>query len=247
MATAGAPSMPPNAAWTPLSLTAAAARLADLHPTLARLAATHGVPTARLLPVPSHHHFGTLARAVVGQQVSGAAAATIHARVLQAAGLEDASATGGLLTASAVVATPLGALRAAGLSGRKVAYVASLAAAFSPGGSLHGVDLAALDDDAVAIALTALPGIGPWTAHMFAMFALGRPDVLPTGDLGIRKGVAALFHGGGGKKGYAAALPSPAQMEALTAGWAPHRSLACWWLWRLVGEEEAAGKGKTKK
>ena len=249
---------PPPTAWTPASLTAAAARLAGLHPALARLHAVHGVPTSRLLPVPAHHHFGMLARAIVGQQVSTRAAVTIHTRVLAAAGLGTGSSRqpppdpAGLLTPAAIAATPADALRAAGLSGRKVAYVTALAAAFTPpGGALAGLDLARLDDAALATTLTAVPGVGPWTAAMFAIFALGRPDILPTGDLGIRKGVASVFRqggsgnssqGGAGPSFSSSPLPSPAQMEALTAAWAPHRSLACWWLWRLVGEEAEAGR-----
>ena len=235
---------PAPLAWTPASLTAAADRLAALHPTLRDLHARHGVPTARLLPVPPHHHFGTLARALVGQQVSGAAAATIHARALAAAGLGSGGGGGGgaLLTPAAVAATPLEALRAAGLSGRKASYVTALAAAFTPpAGSLAGVDLRTLDDASLVAALTAIPGIGPWSAHMFCMFGLGRPDVLPTGDLGIKKGVALLFGLRGG------ALPGPSEMEGLMRAFEPHRSLACWWLWRLVGESESAKGGEGKK
>jgi len=238
--------VPPALVWTPASLAAAADRLAGMHPTLADLRARHGVPTARLLPLPPSRHFGTLARAIVGQQVSGAAAATIHGRVLVAAGVVEAatSSTTALLTPAAVAATPTDALRSAGLSGRKATYLASLAAAFSPpSGALAGVDLTSLDDAALNAALTALPGVGPWTAHMFAMFALGRPDVLATGDLGIRKGVGLVFGLGGGGSG-GGQLPGAEVMERLTAPWAPHRSLACWWLWRLVGESEERGKGK---
>lgn len=105
-------------------------------------------------------------------------------------------------------------------------------------GSLSDARMAALPDAALRAAITEVHGLGPWTADMHLMFALGHPDVLPVGDLGVRRGVQ-LLHG-------LAELPTPAAMEALTAGWRPWRSVGSWYMWR-VAEAAAAAKKQEKK
>ena len=106
-------------------------------------------------------------------------------------------------------------------------YVADFARRFADG-SLSDAALGGLGDAELRARLTAVKGVGSWTVDMFSMFSLGRADVLPVGDLAVRKGLNALA----GKSG-AAALPSPAEMEAAAAAWRPYRSAACWYMWRL--------------
>jgi DNA-3-methyladenine glycosylase II len=170
-------------------------------------------------PPPSAEgtHFAALARAIVYQQLSGKAAATILARVVAAAG--------GALTAAAVAAASDDALRAAGLSKQKLGYLRDLTAK-AISGELPVERLHELPDEEIVTAVRAVKGIGLWTAQMFLMFRLGRPDVLPVHDLGIRKGVKRLFR--------LRALPSPERIEALAEPWRPYRSVACWYLWRLT-------------
>jgi DNA-3-methyladenine glycosylase II len=156
----------------------------------------------------------------VRTQLSTKAAATIWGRVVAALG-GDAC-----VTPTHVLAAPVTTLRAAGLSGRKAEYLQSLAAAFAEQ-RLSSEALAALSDDAAVAALTQVRGLGVWSAHMFLIFGLNRADVLPWGDYGIRKAYRKLYGGG-------AALPARAELEAAAADWAPHRSLAAWYLWRAL-------------
>ena len=163
-------------------------------------------------------HFDHVARAIVYQQLSGKAAATIHARLLALFG-------GDPPTPRQLARAKPERLRAVGLSGRKVEYLQDLARragtkAF-PIESLH-----TLPDEEVIAALTSVRGIGVWTAQMFLMFRLGRPDVLPVLDLGVRKGVQLLY----GLR----TLPSPDRVERIGARWAPYRTIASWYLWRRV-------------
>lgn len=164
--------------------------------------------------------FAALVRAIVSQQLSGKAADTIFGR-LEALG-------GGTVPGPAeLAATPDEVLRAAGLSGAKTRGVKDLAARVL-GGQLALDVLHAHDDEAVIASLTQVKGIGRWTAEMFLMFRLGRPDVLSTADLGLRKGMMMLF---GLKE-----LPDPETMHRLSAHWRPFRSVACWYLWRVAEE-----------
>lgn len=170
---------------------------------------------------PNRFYFQTLLRSIVGQQLSGAAADTIWTRVRRR------FADSRFPRPEAILATADEDLRALGLSRAKVASVKDLAAHVLDGRlDLH--HLSRLSDDEVVEALVAVRGIGEWTAHMFMMFSLFRLDVLPTGDLGIRKGFQQLYG--------LSALPSPDQMRAIAAarGWTPYRSVACWYLWRLL-------------
>jgi DNA-3-methyladenine glycosylase II len=158
--------------------------------------------------------FQALVHAIVSQQLSTKAAATI-------AGRFDALYDG-VPTPKRVAATPDDTLRGVGLSGQKVKYVRDLSRQIADGSlPLHTLD--AMQDEDVIAALTQVKGIGRWTAEMFLMFRLHRPDVLPVGDLGIVNAV---------KKAYRLRkAPSPARLVRLGEAWRPYRSVACWYLW----------------
>lgn len=163
--------------------------------------------------------FVSLVRALVSQQLSGKAAATIFARVEALAG-----GAGGLVP-DALLALDRAALRSAGLSGAKVSYLIDLSERVRDG---H-LDLDALadrDDEAVIAAITSVKGFGRWSAEMFLMFRLNRPDVFPVGDLGIVKGVQRLL----GMR----TKPAARTMLRTAEAWRPHRSVAAWYLWRLL-------------
>jgi DNA-3-methyladenine glycosylase II len=160
--------------------------------------------------------FTTLARSIVSQQLSGKAAATIFSRVLSAA-----SARNGRLSPTRVLALGAEGLRPLGLSQQKATYVLNLAARRIPYSRL-----AQLPDDEVIATLTAVKGVGVWTAHMFLIFALERPDVLPTGDLAIRNAIQRAYQ--------LPAPPTPAEIEAHAAPWRPFASVASWYLWRSL-------------
>lgn len=161
--------------------------------------------------------FAALARAIVFQQLAGRAAAAIHARFV--------ALYAGRPTPAAVAATPLEALRGAGLSAAKAASIKDLAAAVLEG-RVPLRRLAALADDEVVARLTTVRGIGPWTAHMFLIFTLTRPDVWPVTDLGVRAGFARLHA--------LEALPSPAALDAAGEAYRPYRSIAAWYCWRVM-------------
>jgi DNA-3-methyladenine glycosylase II len=178
----------------------------------------------RFAPSSASSHFDSLARSIVYQQLSLKAAATIYGRVL--------GCLGGRVTAGRVLATPVSRLRAAGLSGAKVAYLRSLASAVER----RRLDLKAVarsSDEQVVSALTALDGIGVWTAQMFLMFRLGRLDVLPVGDAGIRNGLRLAHR--------LPRLPTPSEVASAGERWAPYRSIASLYLWALL--ELPAGEG----
>lgn len=162
--------------------------------------------------------FSTLARAIVFQQLAGAAAARIFER-FQA--LVDPHP----LTAETVLRVHLRRLRSAGLSLQKATYLRDLAKK-AASGAIPFHRLPDLPDQEVIQVLTQVKGVGVWTAHMFLIFALRRPDVLPTSDYGIR---AAM------KKAYSLPdLPKPAEMEALAQPWRPYASVASWYLWQSL-------------
>ena len=162
--------------------------------------------------------YEALARAIVGQQLSTKAAATIWGRVVELFG-------GGTPSPAHVIKADPQDLRDAGLSWGKVAYFRDLAEHVLDG-ELDLEALAQRSDEEVIAELTEIKGIGRWTAEMFLMFHLGRPDVLSTGDLGIRKG-AQLAHG-------LDEIPTPAELEQMGEAWRPHRTLACLYLWRSL-------------
>lgn len=162
--------------------------------------------------------FETLVRSIVYQQLSGRVASVIFARLHAAAGEER-------LTPAGIMKLRPERMRKAGLSGQKTLYIRELAK-HTRRGSVIFEDLPGFDDAGVIEHLTRVKGIGVWTAQMFLMFALRRPDVLPVADLGIRTAV---------KKAYELEdLPKPPELEKIAAGWRPHSSIACWYLWRSL-------------
>lgn len=116
-------------------------------------------------------------------------------------------------------------MRDVGISGRKASYLHGLADHFITG-KLSDNDIVTMDEEALMAALTAVKGIGVWSVHMFMIFWLHKSDVLPIGDLGVRKGFQKLYQ--------LASLPSGSEMQELAACWRPYRSLGAWYLWRLV-------------
>jgi DNA-3-methyladenine glycosylase II len=199
----------------PIDWTPALVHLRSVDAKLAPVIERHGSPTI----VPNADAVHALARAIVSQQLSGKAASTIWGRFLA---LYPA---GKFPRAAAILATSDTALRGAGLSGAKVAAVKDLAR--------HVVDkellparLPSATDEEVAAMLLPVRGIGQWSVDMFLMFALARPDVLPVGDLGIRKGMQRHF---GLRK-----LPEAERMMKLAAPWRPFRSVASWYMWRVL-------------
>ncbi|HEY1774920.1 MAG TPA: DNA-3-methyladenine glycosylase [Solirubrobacteraceae bacterium] len=169
-------------------------------------------------PKPGEH-YAALVRAIVGQQLSTRAARAIWLRLV--AHFDDKPPT----PEQVLEADPDELRVAAGLSRAKTTYLRSLAEHILDG-SLELGRLESLDDDAVIAELVAVKGIGEWTAHMFLMFQLGRPDVLAPGDLGIRRGVQVAYG--------LEEMPSPAEVIERAEVWRPYRTAACMYLWRSV-------------
>jgi DNA-3-methyladenine glycosylase II len=167
--------------------------------------------------VIGHTHFHHLARAIVYQQLSTKAAATIFGRVQRLCGET--------LEPGAVLAAGEADLRAAGLSRQKAAYVRDLARRTADG-SVPFATIDRLDDAGVIAALTEVKGIGVWSAQMFLIFRLGRLDVLPVLDLGIRKGFQAAY---GTRR-----MPAARHIQRVAKPWSPYCSIASWYLWRLL-------------
>jgi DNA-3-methyladenine glycosylase II len=194
----------------------AIAHLRRADPVMARVIRAAGPCTLR--PERTRPVFDSMARCIVYQQLSGKAAATIHARVRGAAG-------GRYLSPGRILELPDEALRGAGLSRQKVRYLKSLAE-HAARGDLPSSGMSRLTDDEIIRRLTEVTGVGRWTAQMFLMFRMGRPDVLPATDLGVQKGVKVAY---GLRQ-----LPTPARVERLGARWTPWRTVASWYLWRAV-------------
>ena len=161
--------------------------------------------------------FHSLAEAIIYQQLHGKAAATIFKRFTVLAGEP--------LTPEGILKLTDEQLRSVGLSKQKSAYLKDLATK-TAAGLIDFSKLDAMPDDEVIKHLTQVKGIGVWTAHMFLMFMLKRPDILPTGDYGIQAAI---------KKHYRKRkMPKPKDMEKIAKAWAPYRSIACWYLWRSL-------------
>jgi DNA-3-methyladenine glycosylase II len=193
----------------------AAAILAERDPVLHRLVAEVG--PARVRP-PAETHFQALVRAIVYQQLAGAAAAAIHGRLI--------AALDGEVTPERLLSLPDGTLRTVGLSGNKTASLRDLAAKVLDGTVVLDPHRLRAESDAEVIArLTAVRGIGTWTAQMFLMFQLRRLDVWPTGDLGVRKGFGLAWQ-----------IPTPTakQLEPLGDPYRPYRSVVAWYCWRAA-------------
>ena len=167
--------------------------------------------------------YGALVRSIVGQQLSTKAARTIYERL-------TALFDGRTPTPAELLAADPEDVRAAGLSRPKVSYLRSLAEHVQSG-ALELDRLAELPDDEVSAQLTAVKGLGQWTADMFLIFHLGRPDVLPVGDLGVRRAVERAYG--------LDDLPDAAKLTEIADPWRPNRSLASLYLWRSLDNEPA--------
>jgi DNA-3-methyladenine glycosylase II len=218
----------PTSARPARSYPAAAAILSEKDPVLRRLVAEAGPPRLRS---STETHFAALVRAVVYQQLAGAAAAAIHGRLI--------AALGGEVTPQRLVSLPTDALRTVGLSANKTASLHDLASKVLDGTvMLDPPRLRAQSDAEVVARLSTVRGIGRWTAEMFLIFQLRRLDVWPTGDLGVRKGF-----------GQAWGIPTPTakELEPLGDPYRPYRSVVAWYCWRaaeLYGG--AAGSALTR-
>ena len=164
-----------------------------------------------------NHHFAVLVESIISQQLATGAAEAIFRRFK---GLYPK-----FPTASQMLTTRKSKLRSVGLSSMKVEYIKDLARKIEEG-HLNNKQLSKLNDDKVVEHLTQVKGIGRWTAEMFLIFSLGRPDVLPVHDLGLRKGVQRAFS--------LRELPKPKEVEKLGERWRPFRSIATWYLWKSL-------------
>ncbi|HXP17927.1 MAG TPA: DNA-3-methyladenine glycosylase [Terriglobales bacterium] len=161
--------------------------------------------------------FHSLAEAIVYQQLNGKAAVTIFKRF--------AALAGDPVTAKGILKLTDAQMRSVGLSKQKTSYLKDMAERATRGG-LDFKRLPQMTDDQVIEHLTQVKGVGVWTAHMFLMFTLRRPNVLPTGDYGVQLAI---------KKHYKKRkLPKPGQMEKIARAWEPYRSVACWYLWKSL-------------
>jgi DNA-3-methyladenine glycosylase II len=179
----------------------------------------------RHAPEPDCEPFQTLAQAIAHQQLNGTAANTILSRLIASCG------HGAFPTPAQVLAAPVEQLRAAGFSFAKIAALKDLAAKALGAVVPDRAALAALDDEAIIERLTSVRGIGRWTVEMLLIFQLGRPDVLPVDDFGVRSGFRAAY---GLRK-----LPHPKALAAWGERWKPHRTAAAWYLWRALELERA--------
>jgi DNA-3-methyladenine glycosylase II len=180
------------------------------------------LPNSRAGRPDREDHYGALVRSIVGQQLSVRAARAIYGRLTERFG-------GRPPTPAEILADEPEALRAAaGLSRAKVGFLRSLAEHVQSG-ELELERLQELDDEAVIAELVAVKGLGEWSAHMFLMFHLERPDVLPVGDLGIRRAIERAYRLDG--------LPQVRAIERIALPWRPHRTLACRYLWRSLANE----------
>jgi DNA-3-methyladenine glycosylase II len=171
-------------------------------------------------PRPGADPWSNLVRTILFQQLAGAAARAIQRRLYALHGAEDRTPT-----PAEILATSDEAFRGAGVSRQKAAYLRDLAA--------HVIDdrldfagLRRAPDAEVIAAITAVHGLGEWSAHMFLMFELGRPDVLPTGDLGVRAGMKAAYG--------LEAVPTVKEARIIGEPWAPYRSVGSWYMWRAI-------------
>jgi len=201
-----------------LPATPRAAAVRHLRRADARLARVIQQVGACRLEIRDGNVYRSLFRAVLYQQLAGNAAAAIERRV-------KALFDGRVPPPARFLTASDRSLRAAGLSRQKRSYLRDLAEHFASG-KISARRLPHLSDDEVIKAVTAVKGIGEWTAHMLLLFGLGRPDVLPVGDYGVRKAAQLLFD--------LADLPNRDTLEELAQPWRPYRSVASWYLWRSL-------------
>jgi DNA-3-methyladenine glycosylase II len=205
-------SLVPNALWQ----RAAVRHLKKADPVLASIIARVG--PSRFVQRATGSHLDALVRSIVSQQLSTSAASTIHARLIALVGEANPLPEHWLALNDPD-------MRAAGLSRQKIAYIRDLARHVQDGelpmGRLH-----LMSDDEVIESLTKVKGIGVWTAQMFLMFRLGRPDILPVLDLGIRNAFRRAYK--------LRKDPTAKRMQALAKSWVPYRSVASWYLWQSL-------------
>ena len=196
-------------------------------PKLARWVKEHGLIDDKDWRRPKNP-FHSLIRSIIYQQVSGKAAASILKKFKKLFGNK-------MPTYAQVLAMPEETLRTAGLSGQKARYIRDLAQKFAD----HTIEprkFPRMTNDEIVAHLTRVKGIGVWTAHMFLLFTLRRPDILPTLDLGVRKGFQVVY---GLKK-----LPDHARMEKIAKHWRRHASLASLYMWRIADRRKPVKKRK---
>jgi DNA-3-methyladenine glycosylase II len=181
-------------------------------------------PRYNINPAPLIRPFDALAESIAYQQLSGKAAATIFGRVRALYPRRK------YLDPKKILATPDESFRAAGLSRSKIAAVKDLAAKTIDGTVPSARAIARMSDEEIILRLTEVRGIGRWTVEMLLLFDLGRPDVWPVDDYGVRKGFAKIF---GRRK-----LPTPKQLMKLGEKWRPYRSVAAWYFWRALDVRE---------
>jgi DNA-3-methyladenine glycosylase II len=199
--------------------------LSKADPNLAKWIAKVGPFTMELNKTNSV--FEALAQSIVYQQLHGKAAATILARVKAKVG------SGAKFNAKNLLATSDADLRACGLSKNKMLALQDLARKTLDGTLPKMAKLGAMHEDEIIERLTAVRGIGVWTVHMFLIFRLGRPDILPIGDFGVRKGFARVFK--------IKEMPLPGHLTERAEKWRPYRSIASWYMWRVADWAEQAG------
>lgn len=202
----------------PFDATEGVTYLSGVDPAMAALIHAVGPFEARLRP--ALNPFEALSESIAYQQLSGKAAATIYGRYRQLLADPDNP------DPEQVLALSDEAMRSAGLSRAKTAAIKDLAARTLEGTIPKADDLPALSDDDIIARFTVVRGIGPWSVKMYLMFRMGRPDVLPHTDLGIRKGIQRLDGG--------SELPAPRQVIERAMPWRPYRTLASWYLWRSL-------------
>lgn len=198
------------------SIRAASAHLRSADPVLARLIEEHG----SYEPRPSDDPWSALVRSILFQQLAGAAASAIQRRWFAFYGDEEATPT-----PEQILATSDEEFRACGISRQKMSYFRDLAEHTSSG-RLPFSRMSRMSDEDVVASLTQVRGVGEWTAHMHLMFHLGRPDVLPIGDLGVRKGMQVAYG--------LDEMPTPKEALQIGAKWAPFRSVGAWYMWRAI-------------
>jgi DNA-3-methyladenine glycosylase II len=166
---------------------------------------------------PHRHYYSELINSIISQQLSVKAAASIERRFKDLFG-------GHFPEPESIISKSIEELRSCGLSGAKANYIRDLANHILDG-KLKFNRFDTMSNEEIASELTAVKGIGEWTAHMFLIFCMGRLDVLPTGDLGIRNGIKALYG--------LNTVPTPAQVKIISQemGWHPYESVACWYIW----------------
>jgi DNA-3-methyladenine glycosylase II len=198
------------------------AELRDRHPALTELIKRHGPPPLRP-HVPAALRFDALARSILYQQLAGKAAAAIHGRFV--------TALGGTVTAATVLAAPPDLLLSCGLSRAKAAAIVDLAEKVATG-QVTLDRIGRLSDEMVIEQLVQVRGIGRWTAEMFLLGTLGRLDVWPTGDYGVRVGFAFGWQ--------LPVIPTPKELEVLGEPYRPYRSVVAWYCWRAADDRTLA-------